>query len=207
MLDLGLRGTELNLFAVLYGYSQRGDGCFYGTRQSLAERCGVASRRTIDAALENLQNLGLIRRVTLNKDGVQIIGYSVCAKSAQGVQKLHTPPCKNCTPQGAKSAHIENKDINKDINNIPPTLQDVIAYAKERGFVDAEGFAAHWFAYYTQANWHLANGKPMKDWKKAVITWEPNNKERRFAPTPTPSPAPGKKTENPQDYDFTQFYK
>ena len=104
----------------------------------------------------------------------------------------------------------ETKDIKgKQIDNIPPTPQDVIAYAKERGFVDAEGFAAHWFAYYTQANWHLANGKPMKDWKKAVITWEPNNKDRRFTPTPTPSPAPGKggSKENSLDYDFTQFYK
>ena len=32
MLDLGLRGTELNLFAIVFGYSQRGDGCCYATR-------------------------------------------------------------------------------------------------------------------------------------------------------------------------------
>jgi hypothetical protein len=27
MIELGLRGTALNLFAIIYGYSQRGDGC------------------------------------------------------------------------------------------------------------------------------------------------------------------------------------
>lgn len=193
MVEMGLQGTELNLFAVLYGYSQRGDGCYYGTRGELAARCGVASRRTIDAALDSLMEKGYIRKNILSKDGVSIAAYSVCAKIAQGEQKLHTPPCKNCTPPRANSAHKKNKDIKENINNIiPPTPQQVSAYAKERGFIDPAGFAEHFIAYYTQAEWHLSNGRPMKDWKKAVITWEPNNKGRRFTPSPNPLPKSGK---------------
>ena len=67
----------------------------------------------------------------------------------------------------------------------PPTEEEVTKYAKERGFKDPLGFASHFIAYYSQGEspWHLSNGKPMQDWKRAVITWEPNNKERVFGQT------------------------
>jgi len=55
---------------------------------------------------------------------------------------------------------------------IPPTVDEVRAYCKERGnSVDPE----HFVAYNENRNWTLSNGKKMKDWKLAVITWEKNN--------------------------------
>lgn len=77
MLELGLRGTELNLFAVIYGYSQKGDGCFYGTRGELCERCGVSSLRTIDSALNSLVEKGLIRRFDFEKEGQKYTAYGL----------------------------------------------------------------------------------------------------------------------------------
>lgn len=78
--------------------------------------------------------------------------------------------------------NIDNKTKNKQSIFIPPTPQEVAEYAKERGFTDPSGFAAHFIDYYTlqENTWHLSNGKPMKDWKRAVITWEPGNKYRKF---------------------------
>lgn len=183
MVELGLKGTELTLFAVLNGYSQHGDGCYYGTRRTLAERCGVSSVRTIDAALAALIEKGMIRKVAVVSFGQTLVGFAVCAEFAQGVQNLQG----GC----AKFAPMKNKIDNKDKSLfIPPTPYEVSAYCKERGWADADGFAAHFCDYYTQAKWHLSNGKPMKDWRKAVITWEPNNKWRKFT-TPTPkAPAP-----------------
>ena len=51
----------------------------------------------------------------------------------------------------------------------PPTLQEVKAYCSERNNnVDAERF----FDYYTANGWVQGKGKPIKDWKAAVRTWE-----------------------------------
>ena len=124
MLSLGLRGTELAVFAVLNGYSQKSSGCFFGTRQTLAERCGVTSKRTIDTALSSLLDKGYIRKYHIIRDGKDMVAYEVCENFIQdvehlpiGVQNLHgegaiSAPgvCNNCTGGGAISAPIENKE-------------------------------------------------------------------------------------------------
>lgn len=52
---------------------------------------------------------------------------------------------------------------------VPPTVAEVAAYCAERqNGIDAEEFVA----VYAQAGWRLKGGRPMKDWKSAVITWE-----------------------------------
>lgn len=51
---------------------------------------------------------------------------------------------------------------------IPPTVEGVAAYCKERGnSVDAESFVA----FYSSKGWMVGKNK-MRDWKQAVITWE-----------------------------------
>jgi hypothetical protein len=56
---------------------------------------------------------------------------------------------------------------------IPPTLEEVKAYIQERGSaIDPELFHAH----YTANGWVQGNsGKPVKDWKACVVTWERSN--------------------------------
>ena len=55
----------------------------------------------------------------------------------------------------------------------PPTLEDVKAYAESRGNkVDAQKF----FDYYTEGKWKDSGGKPVKNWKQKMITWESRQK-------------------------------
>lgn len=204
MLDLGLRGTELNLFANIYGYSQKGDGCCYATRRELARRCGVSSTNTIDAAMQSLIEKGLVIKSTMHRDGQDLVAYSYNAKFAQGTQNLSRGYSKIEQGGYAKFAHMENKEKENKNIFIPPTPQEVLEYAKERGFVDPSGFAAHFCEYYTISSWHLSNGRPMNDWKKAVITWEPNNKYRNFGkPSPRSATPPSHNT-SPDNYDFSK---
>lgn len=125
MLNLDIQGTEINLFAIIYGYSQKGDGCCYATRSELARRCFVKSTRTIDNAMNTLIEKGLVRKFTIQRDGSFLTAYSITAKIAQGAQKLHTPAQElhTDTPQllqggCAKIAHMENKRESKNIDNI-----------------------------------------------------------------------------------------
>lgn len=57
----------------------------------------------------------------------------------------------------------------------PPTLEEVRAYCLERGNkVNPERF----FDYYSANGWVQGKGKPIKDWKACMRTWE--GKEQEF---------------------------
>lgn len=79
-----------------------------------------------------------------------------------------------------KSIELRDNSLEKDNKRsaqnkrfVPPSVDEVRAYCKERGNnIDAESFVD----YYTSTGW-LVGKKPMKDWKASVRTWERN--ERR----------------------------
>lgn len=63
----------------------------------------------------------------------------------------------------------------------PPTLEEVQAYCIEReNSVDA----AHFLDYYAANGWVQGKGKPIKDWKAAVRTWEHQNNAGQAVPPP-----------------------
>ena len=60
--ELGLRGSELQIFAVIYSFSRATDEAFFGSRAYLASTAGI-STRTVDRALGALSSRGLIKAV------------------------------------------------------------------------------------------------------------------------------------------------
>lgn len=75
---------------------------------------------------------------------------------------------------GKDSIDKNNKrEIYKEKNQIPPTLEMVKAYCLERGNdIDSETF----YDFYESKNWFVGKNK-MKDWQAAVRTWERSNKK------------------------------
>ena len=87
------------------------------------------------------------------------------------------PPISYPYPYPNPESEAEsNKDIGaraKRTHTQPPSIDDVRAYCEERGnTIDAERF----IDYYTAQGWVLANGRPVKDWRACVRTWEKNDK-------------------------------
>lgn len=82
------------------------------------------------------------------------------------------------------SEPLQDKEKEKDIKEIPtkvgtkkssafraPTVDEVRQYCASRGNnIDAEYFVN----YYENRGWYLSKGIKMRDWKRAVITWEKN---------------------------------
>ena len=65
-----------------------------------------------------------------------------------------------------KSVKKEKKTASRFL---APTLEEIQAYCDERNNgIDAERF----LDYYTANGWVQGNGKPIKDWKATVRTWE-----------------------------------
>lgn len=152
---------------------------------------------TVTVALELFKRLGLvyqeengILRIT---DSVKMVGHESANKEA--VKKREYRMRKklednnedkvgtNCPTEieirdRVKSIDIEiNKEKKKEGAKrfTPPTMQEVLAYCKERNnFLNPQQFVD----FYESVGWKVGN-KPMKDWKAAVRTWEQRDAEKR----------------------------
>lgn len=68
---------------------------------------------------------------------------------------------------------------------IPPTVEEVSAYVRERG----SGVDPQWFVdFYTARGWVYNGGQKMRDWRAAVRTWE--QRDRQAAPRDLKHTAP-----------------
>ena len=103
----------------------------------------------------------------------------------------HSKDGGNCPPpvlsmSDKSKSKSKSKNIKENIKEksfIPPTLEEVEAYCKERNNnVDAKAF----FDYFTEGKWKDSKGNPVRNWKQKVITWEkfekpnPPNKQNKF---------------------------
>lgn len=173
---LGLKGNELLVFAFINGYSQEGQGCYYGSLAHLQEVCGIASRQTAIAVLKSLCEKGyIIKNEQLHP--VKMVSYSVCPKIGQGVQKLDM----GCPKIGHNNKGI---NINKERDNngrtrfVKPSISEVAEFCLERNNgIDPEEFVA----FYESKGW-MVGKNPMKDWKSAIITWEKSKKREKETP-------------------------
>lgn len=176
--DLGLKGNELIVYAFINGYSQEGQGCYYGSLANLQRVCGIASRQTAIDVLKSLIAKGLIAKAESHHNGVKYVSYSICPKIGQGVQKMDN----GCPKNGHNNK--EDININKERDNkgrtqfVKPSISDVAEFCRERNNgIDPEEFVA----FYESKGW-MVGRNPMKDWKSAVITWEKAKKREKEVP-------------------------
>ncbi|MFD2334641.1 hypothetical protein ACFSR7_35815 [Cohnella sp. GCM10020058] len=62
----------------------------------------------------------------------------------------------------------------------PPTLEEVQAYCRER---NNDVNAIKWYNFYAAKGWMIGKNK-MKDWKRAVITWERSESDAQHGGRP-----------------------
>lgn len=89
--------------------------------------------------------------------------------------------------------NTKKRQRQKRTSFIQPTLDDVASYCASRGNqVDPE----QWMSHYKANGWRVGSGsgKPMRDWKAAVITWEKND----FGTKPT-TPKPASRLPTPEE--------
>jgi hypothetical protein len=76
-----------------------------------------------------------------------------------------------------KSSDIfQKKNTNEKFKK--PTIEEVREYINERNcanVVDAQKF----FDYFETGGWHDSEGKPVKNWKQKLITWESTGRKQR----------------------------
>ena len=111
---------------------------------------------------------------------------SVNALSSRNENALNNNPSTTCKDynnnnNSARAEHPSQKATKEKKPTperliIPPTLEMVEAYCKERNNgIDPEAF----IDYYAARGWYLNKKQRMVDWHAAVGTWERNAKERQ----------------------------
>ena len=113
------------------------------------------------------------------------------ARSKAGSNKKEQTETNENKPEQNESNSPKEKEKEKDKEKedkkerfSPPTVEQVLEYCRERGNnIDPEYFVA----YYTNRDWKLSNGRKMRDWRLAVVTWEKNNFSK-----PAATPAAGR---------------
>lgn len=92
MRALGLSGNDLMVYALINGFSQDGQGCYYGSLPYICETCGI-SRRTAIYILNSLVEKNLLSKTEVIQNGVKRVFYRISTGSAEiapeVVQKLH----------------------------------------------------------------------------------------------------------------------
>ena len=181
MLEWGLSGSELLVFALVNSYSQRGQGCYWGSLDNTAKVCGI-SRATAIRTLQSLMEKGFVTKSkAVIDDEFRTIYF------ATRVSKCDSE-FQNDTLRGIKmTPNIIDDNINntlsiRDRRFVKPTIDEIRQYCDERMLdVDAENF----FNFYESKGW-LVGKSPMKNWRAAIATWshrqKTEKKERNVAP-------------------------
>ena len=109
-----LKGPELLVYAIIYGFTQEGETAFYGSRRYMAEAAGIALP-TVDKVISSLIEKGLIEKQHRVNDGVSHCHYMVVLQDEDTpYQNDNTPYIKYNTPYIKYNTNNNNKDNNKD---------------------------------------------------------------------------------------------
>jgi hypothetical protein len=146
--------------------------------------------------LELYKKLGLIFE---NNDGIlaisdfdRLIGSQTYGAEKKQLQRAEDkcppicPPDKEIKRLRDKENREKDKDIDIEKVNVgkkrkvfvPPTYEEVLEYAKEKG---REDIAKEFFEYFTVGEWVDSKGNKVKNWKQKFITWCSRNEKKKGA--------------------------
>lgn len=156
----------------------------YNSVQAYSEMYPFLSQKQIRSTLDSLVEQGLIIKGNYNDNpynrtmwyALTDLGESICQIGQTSLAQ--EGECKTSNTQVSNKKEI-SKDISKEKH---PSVDEVKAHVKAKGYhFNPQEF----YDYYSSANWHKADGKPVKNWKQCCVTWEAT--WQRSNPTPQKS--------------------
>lgn len=114
--------------------------------------------------------------------------YETYQSKGEGKSKSNSnSECESIAADAAPTS-APAKKTKKKKEFVPPTVEEVVAYCKDKGLntIDPEYFVR----FYTESDWIKANGEPVRNWKSTVLTWAQRDKERGITAKPEPKPEP-----------------
>lgn len=155
--DLHLKGNELLIYALIYGFSQDSNSKFTGSLSYMASWIS-STNQTVINTLKSLIEKGLIIKEQKTINNILVNEYKVKTEDQEVVEP------------------VKQEKIKKNKEFTPPTLEEVKEYFKSRNLL--ESTAQRFYDYYTTGCWKDGKGDKIKNWKQKVISvWDkPENK-------------------------------
>lgn len=157
------------------------DGTYwtYNSVKALKELFPYVSERKIRYAIDRLKDMGLIKTGNFNSvayDRTTWFAFTDKGKSLMQKCQMDSVNLSNGFGKNVEPIPDNNTDIYISIKErkrkkefTPPTLEEVTAYVSERhSNVDPKYF----YDYFTAGEWIDSEGKPVKNWKQKLISWE-----------------------------------
>lgn len=163
------------VYAYFCSFTGSGDTCF-PTRKKICYDLDI-SNDSLSKYLNQLINNGYLEVEQIKENGrfshnVYTLPDTIlpCPKISDTEE---TEPDKTDTKKNkSKNNNVikrNNKKKRESKPFVPPTLEEVQAYCRERNNnVDAKKF----FDYFVASDWIDSKGNPVRNWKQKVITWE-----------------------------------
>jgi len=154
--ELKLKGNELLIYAIIFGFSQAENQFFTGSLNYLASWCGISSKTTVKTILNNLIDKGLLEKEDIYKNGVKYCKYKALTeiksisipadedkKNCKGISKIDMGYINNCYGGISKidMGYINNcyggiSKIDMGISKIVPNNIDIHIDNKIENIID-----------------------------------------------------------------------
>lgn len=115
---LGLKGIQLSLYAIIYGFTQDGENEYKGRTQYLCDFTGGTSKPTVLKALQELVDKGYLQKRDEVINGVRFVRYRAVRPHDEEAGKEFLPPVKKFNGDGKEILPPPGKEI------LPPTLHN-----------------------------------------------------------------------------------
>ena len=166
--DLHLKGNELIIYAIIWGFSQDGISEFKGGLQYLADWTN-STQQGVLKALKSLLQKQLILKNEKRNGFIKYCTYKTTETKFNGTIKQSL---SNNINDIIKDKLEDNIKV-KQTRFVKPSISEIQEYCNERkNNINAEKF----FNHYESNGWMVGRNK-MKDWKACVRTWEQNQKK------------------------------
>ncbi|MEG0367025.1 MAG: conserved phage C-terminal domain-containing protein [Coprobacillus sp.] len=123
--DLKLRGNELIVYALIYGFTQDEISDFHGSLTYIQERTGL-SRPTVTDILKKLQERNYIIKEEQFRNNIKYCSYKCSKETLLGVVKFLSKGSKETLPNNKDILNINN---NSRVNEI---VSEVILYLNKK---------------------------------------------------------------------------
>jgi hypothetical protein len=176
--DNKLKANEKLLYGEIASLSNKEGYCF-ATNKYFADLYNV-SVQSISQWINHLVEQGHIEAEIIYKEGSKEIAYRKITPLLKKTlipikENFNTPIKEKFKDNNINNIIINNNNINNNSKFKKPTLDEVKAYIKEKGYnVDAETF----FNYFETSNWVDSKGNKVKNWKQKLITWNSYSKQQ-----------------------------
>lgn len=172
--ELGLKGSELVAYALIYGFSQDGESWFTGSAQYVADWCGIARRNAI-SVLQKLTDKGLVEKVRTGQGCAYRVCRNITGDETSLVMKHHHTGDETSPVTGDKTSpnNIGDKTSNNDRERRHKLGEfgHVLLSEEDAAKLD-EQFPGFWRDYITKVDEYCEqSGKRYRNYRLTISKW------------------------------------